>query len=241
MKSTVTKIEATIPFRPNMQVYEPRNKLRVAAYARVSTEKEPQEESYENQIEHFTKVIQNNPDWHFAGMYADEGLSGTQAKKRPNFMRMIEDCEKGLIDQVIVKSISRWSRNTLDSLTYARRLKELGIPIIFEQDNVDSMSPKCEFTLTVLSSIAQQESLNISMNTRAGIRYRFDEGIGRLNTSIFLGLEKGEGPGKYVINPAQAIVARRIFREFLEGYSPAMIADHLTVENVPTPGGGEHW
>ena len=108
-----------------------KKKLKVAAYARVSTESEEQESSYEAQVSHYTVLIKTNPDWEFAGIYADEGISGTQAKKRPEFLRMINDCEQGRIDMVIAKSISRWARNTLDSLTYIRKLKDLGIPVIF--------------------------------------------------------------------------------------------------------------
>ena len=218
-----------------------RKKLRVAAYARVSTDTDEQEGSYEAQVNHYTTLIQNNPDWEFAGMFADDGISGTQAKKRPEFLRMIEECEKGEIDMIITKSISRWARNTLDSLTYIRKLKDLGIPVIFEKENINTTDASGELLLTIMASIAQQESLSISQNTKIGIRYKFQEGIGRLNTAIFLGLELGSKPGEYVVNPEQATVARRIYREFLEGYSPAMVADHLNRDGIQTPSGNGQW
>ena len=216
-------------------------KLRVAAYARVSTDTDEQEGSYEAQVNHYTMLIQNNPDWEFAGMFADDGISGTQAKKRPEFLRMIEECENGQIDMIITKSISRWARNTLDSLTYIRKLKDLGIPVIFEKENINTTDASGERLLTIMASIAQQESLSISQNTKIGIRYKFQEGIGRLNTAIFLGLELGSKPGEYVVDPAQATVARRIYREFLEGYSPAMVADHLNRDGIKTPSGNGQW
>ena len=212
-------------------------KLRVAAYARVSTDLEEQEGSYEAQVNHYTNLITNNPAWDFAGMFADEGISGTQAKKRPEFLHMIEDCEAGKIDMIITKSISRWARNTLDSLTYIRKLKDLGIPVIFEKESINTMDASGELLLTIMASIAQQESQSISQNTRLGIHYKFQSGIGRLNTKCFLGLELGNKPGEYVVNPEQAEVARRIYREFLEGYSPAMIADRLNADGIPTPTG----
>ena len=218
-----------------------RKKLRVAAYARVSTDTDEQEGSYEAQVNHYTTLIQNNPDWEFAGMFADDGISGTQAKKRPEFLRMIEECENGQIDMIITKSISRWARNTLDSLTYIRKLKDLGIPVIFEKENINTTDASGELLLTIMASIAQQESLSISQNTKIGIRYKFQEGIGRLNTAIFLGLELGSKPGEYVVDPAQATVARRIYREFLEGYSPAMVAEHLNRDGIKTPSGNGQW
>ncbi|MBO5569705.1 MAG: recombinase family protein [Clostridia bacterium] len=218
-----------------------KKKLKVAAYARVSTESEEQESSYEAQVSHYTVLIKTNPDWEFAGIYADEGISGTQAKKRPEFLRMINDCEQGRIDMVIAKSISRWARNTLDSLTYIRKLKDLGIPVIFEKENINTMDASGELLLTIMASLAQQESLSISLNTKMGIRFKFQDGIGRLNTAIFLGLELGDKPGEYVINPEQAEVARRIYREYLEGYSPAMIAAHLNTDEIRTPSGEGLW
>ena len=236
----VKVIRATRVPANNVQQQE-KEKLRVAAYARVSTDTDEQEGSYEAQVKHYTTLIQNNPDWEFAGMFADDGISGTQAKKRPEFLRMIEACEHGNVDMVITKSISRWARNTLDSLTYIRKLKDLGIPVFFEKENINTMDASGELLLTIMASIAQQESLSISQNTRIGIRYKFQEGKGRLNTAVFLGLELGSKPGEYVVNPEQAGVARRIYREYLEGYSPGMIAAHLNADGIRTASGEGQW
>lgn len=241
MDPTVTRIPARNRAASTREDKNPfSRKLRVAAYARVSTEEDEQEQSYEAQIKHFTEFIQSNPEWEFVEMYADE-KSGTQAKKRPNFMRMIEDCRAGKIDYLLAKSISRWARNTLDALTYIRELKDLRIPIYFEKEKINTMDQNNEMLLTILSSFAQQESQSISENTKLGIWYRMKEGHGRLNTSKFLGLELGDKPGTYVINPEQAEVARRIYREFLDGYSPAMIAEHLESEGIPTASGSGTW
>ena len=161
-------------------------KLRVCAYARVSTD--DQESSYEAQVEHYTNYIQRHPDMEFVGMYADEGISGTQTKNRKELNRMIEDCEKGLIDKVLCKSISRLARNTVDSLSVIRKLKALKISIFFEKENIDTMDASGEILITILSSLAQQESQSISQNVRMGFQYRMQEGKGYLNTERFLGL-----------------------------------------------------
>ena len=137
-------------------------KLRVAAYCRVSTDSEEQETSYEAQVTHYTEYIQKNPDWELAGIYADEGISGTSTKHREQFNRMIADCEAGRINMVITKSISRWARNTIDSLKNIRKLKDLGIPVLFEKENINTMDAKGEVLITIMSSLAQQESESIS-------------------------------------------------------------------------------
>ena len=205
-------------------------KLRVCAYARVSTD--DQESSYEAQVEHYTNYIQRHPDMEFVGMYADEGISGTQTKNRKELNRMIEDCEKGLIDKVLCKSISRLARNTVDSLSVIRKLKALKISIFFEKENIDTMDASGEILITILSSLAQQESQSISQNVRMGFQYRMQEGKGYLNTERFLGLTKGESKYDFVIVPEEAETVRRIYREFLDGYSPAMIANHLEGEGT---------
>ncbi|MCR4606645.1 MAG: recombinase family protein [Oscillospiraceae bacterium] len=215
------------------------NKIRVAAYARVSTD--DQDGSYESQITHYTSVIKNNPNWEFAGMFADEGISGTQADTRPGFKKMINLCESGKVDIVITKSISRFARNTIDCLTYIRKLKSLGVAVLFEKENVNTLEASGELLITILASMAQQESESISKNTKMGIEFGFQNGIGRLNTSIFLGLDPGEQRGEYVINPEQAIIARRIYREYLEGYSPGMIADRLNKSHTITASGKGQW
>ena len=222
-------------------VGEENHKLRVAAYCRVSTDSEEQETSYEAQCRHYTDYIRKNPDWEMAGIYADEGISGTQAGKRPEFLHMIEDCEKGEIDFIITKSISRWARNTLDSLNYIRKLKDLGIPVLFEKENINTMDARGELLITIMSSIAQQESQSISQNVRMGIQYHMQQGRGWVNTTTFLGFGPGEKPGDLVIIPEEADLVRRIFRDFLEGYSPARIGRHLERDAIPTKAGSLRW
>ena len=216
-------------------------RMRVAAYCRVSTDSNEQESSYEAQCRHYTEFITGNPEWELAGIYADEGISGTSTKHREQFNKMIADCGAGRIDMVITKSISRWARNTIDSLQNIRKLKELGIPVLFEKENINTMDAKGEVLITIMSSIAQQESDSISKNVRMGIQYHMQQGKPRLNTSNFLGLAKDPETGKLVIIPEEAGLVRRIYREYLEGYSPGMIAAHLTDEGIKTPGGKEIW
>ena len=154
---------------------EKRNRIRVAAYCRVSTDHEDQETSFEAQQTHFTNLISGNPGWELVGIYADEE-SGTRAQTRENFMRMIADCEAGKIDMVLSKSISRWARNTLDSLKYIRKLKALEIPIFFTKESINTMDAGGEVLVTILASIAQQESASISQNVQIGVRYHYQEG-----------------------------------------------------------------
>ena len=214
-------------------------KLRVAAYARVSTASDAQETSYEAQCTHYTNYISSNPSWTFAGIYADEGISGTSTKNREQFNRMIEDCKEHKIDMIITKSISRWARNTIDSLQNIRLLKDLGIPVLFEKENINTMDARGEVLITIMSSLAQQESDSISKNVRMGIQYQMQQGKGRVNTSCFLGYTR-EGE-ELIIIPDQADIVRRIYREYLEGYSPCMIAAGLTADNIPSPGGKPNW
>ena len=186
---------------------ENRRNLRVAAYCRVSTDSEEQGSSYDAQCRHYTDYITSNPDWTLAGIYADEGITGTSMKNRTQFNKMMTDCESGLIDLVITKSISRWARNTVDSLKTIRRLKELGIPIRFEKENINTLDSSGEILVTLLSSLAQSESESISKNVRMGIQYRMQQGKGRLNTAQFLGLSKKDGvltiiPGRSRACPA---------------------------------------
>ena len=238
----VQVIKATIQ-TPGIASGVPGNteKIKVAAYCRVSTDSEEQGTSYEAQCRHYTAFITSNPLWKLAGIYADEGISGTSTKHREKFNKMIADCEKGLIDMVITKSISRWARNTIDSLQNIRKLKDLGIPVLFEKENINTMDSKGEVLITIMSSIAQQESESISKNVRMGIQYQFQQGKGRLNTAQFLGLEKSKDGKTLVIIPEEASLVRRIYREYLEGCSPYMIASRLTAEEIPTPTGKQIW
>ena len=214
--------------------------LRVAAYARVSTDHEEQESSYEAQVTHFTELIRAHSNWTLAGIYADEGISATTTTKREDFMRLIGDCERGRVDLVLTKSISRWARNTLDSLQYIRRLKNLGIPVIFEKEGVNTMETSGELLVTILSSIAQQESKSVSDNVRLGIQYGFQRGKPMINTTHFLGYDKDEA-GNLVINPGEAVLVRRIFRMYVDGMTPTEIAHKLEEKQIPSPGGGSKW
>ena len=219
----------------------PTQVTKAAAYCRVSTDSEEQESSYEAQVTHYTNFIKSHDGWELAGIFADEGLSGTQAKTRPQFNALIAACENGDVNLVITKSISRFARNTLDALNYIRKLKALNIPIIFEKESVNTLEASGELMVTILASIAQQESASISQNVRMGINFGFQEGRGRVNFSSFLGYRRGDKAGTYEIVPAEADVVRRIYRQFLEGYSPKMIADGLMEDGICTPSGGEKW
>ena len=152
---------------------EEKPKLRVAAYCRVSTDSDEQAASYEAQIDHYTTYINGHPDWELAGIFADDGISGTNTKKREEFNRMIDECMADSIDMVITKSISRFARNTLDCLKYIRQLKEKSIPVFFEKENINTMDSKGEVLLTIMASLAQQESQSLSQNVKMGLQYRY--------------------------------------------------------------------
>jgi DNA invertase Pin-like site-specific DNA recombinase len=231
-----------IPAKPRQEMkgLEATAKLRVCAYCRVSTDNEEQLSSYEVQVNHYTLYIKNNPAWEFVEVYSDEGISGTNTKKREGFNRMIEDCMAGKIDMVITKSISRFARNTLDTLKYVRQLKEKGVAIFFEKEAVNTLDSKGEFLITLLGSLAQEESSNISQITKMGIAYRFQEGKVLVNHNKFLGYTKDEN-GELVIVPEEAEIIRRIFREFLDGKSPYKIATNLQRDGIITGSGGSRW
>jgi DNA invertase Pin-like site-specific DNA recombinase/ribosome-associated translation inhibitor RaiA len=214
--------------------------LRVAAYCRVSTDEEEQISSFENQIAYFTDRIQSNPDWTMAGLYADEGLSGLIARKRPQFLRMIRDCKKGRIDLILTKKLSRFSRNTLDTLKYTRLLKSLGIPVIFEEDHIDTSKAQSEMVITFMGAFAQAESESISANVKWGKRQAFKEGKVTYNYAHLYGYEKG-ADGKPKIVKSEAETVRRIFNEFLAGYSIGRIKQGLENDGIPTKKGGAEW
>ena len=213
---------------------------RVAAYCRVSTDREEQEHSFETQKAMYTEMIMMKPTWQTAGIYADEGITGTVAKKRPGFMKMIEDCRKGKIDMIVTKSVSRFSRNNLDCLMYVRELKQLGIPIIFEKEGINTIQVSSELLLTLFGALSQAESESISMNVKLGIRQSLKNGNVRFSYKTFLGYRKG-ADGQPEIVPEQADIVRRIYNDFLAGATYLEIAKRLTEENVPTMGGGNRW
>lgn len=215
-------------------------KIRMAAYCRVSTDQEEQLSSYENQVSYYTNFISNNPQYELAGIYADEGISGTNTKKRKNFNRMIDDCEAGKIDRIIVKSISRFARNTLDCLNYVRRLKELGIGVTFEKEAIDTLDAKGEVLLTILSSLAQDESRSISENSTWGIRKRFEQGKFSVNTRKFMGYDSDEN-GNLIVNEEQAKTVRLIYGKYLSGRNYFVIARELNEAGIPGWNGKVNW
>jgi site-specific DNA recombinase len=215
-------------------------KLRVAAYCRVSTDSDEQETSYDAQVSHYTEYIQQNPQWTLAGIFADDGISGTNTKKRDEFNRMIDECMAGNIDMIITKSISRFARNTLDCLQYIRQLKDKNIPVYFEKESINTMDAKGEVLITIMASLAQQESQSLSQNVKLGLQYRYQQGKVTVNCNRFLGYTKGND-GKLVIDPEQAEVVKRIYREYLEGSSMDKISAGLEADGILTGAGKEKW
>lgn len=215
-------------------------KLRVAAYCRVSTDSDEQATSYEAQVAHYTDYIQRNPEWELAGIFADAGITGTNTKKRTKFNRMIDECMDGKIDMIITKSISRFARNTLDCLKYIRQLKDKNIPVYFEKEAISTLDSKGEVLLTIMASLAQQESQSLSQNVKLGLQYRYQQGHVQVNHNRFLGYTK-DADGKLVIDPEQAEVVKRIYREYLEGYSMDRIAAGLEADGILTGAGKTKW
>jgi DNA invertase Pin-like site-specific DNA recombinase len=236
MSKQITVIPA-VEKRPEIK---PERKRRVAAYARVSTDRDEQLGSYQTQIEHYTRLIKSEPSFIFAGVYADEGISGTATKGRKGFNEMIRDALEGRIDLIITKSVSRFARNTVDSLVTIRTLKENGCEVYFEKENIYTFDGKGELLITIMSSIAQEESRSISENVIWGARKRFADGKYTMHYAEFLGYRRGDG-GSPAIEPKEAAVVRIIYCMFLEGVSPYFIAKILTDCGIPTPTGRGVW
>lgn len=215
-------------------------KLRVAAYCRVSTDSDEQATSYEAQVEHYTEYINKNHEWEFAGIYADDGISGIYTKNREKFNDMIEDCEAGTIDMIITKSISRFAKNTLDCLKYIRQLKEKNIPVFFEKEAINTMDAKGEVLFTIMASLAQQESQSLSQTVKLGLQFRYQNGQVQVNHNRFLGYTKDE-EGNLVIDPEQAEIVKRIYREYLEGPSMDKIVAGLKAHGILTGAGKPRW
>lgn len=239
MQKKVTTIPATLGRFDSKPIITSAKK-KVAAYARVSTDTEEQATSYEAQVDYYTKYIKDRADWDFAGMYTDEGITATNTKNRDGFKKMVEDALAGKIDLIITKSVSRFARNTVDSLTTVRELKEKGVEIYFEKENIWTLDSKGELLITIMSSLAQEESRSISENTTWGRRKQFADGKATVSFSRFLGYDKGPN-GEFVINEEQAKIVRYIYQKYLEGYSAYVIANQLTKMGVPTPGGKTVW
>lgn len=233
----------TIPARRQVKTEEHQNeanKLRVAAYCRVSTESEEQAGSFTTQVNHYTNFISRNPEWQLIDIYADEGITGTNTKNRKEFNRMIDECMAGRIDLIITKSISRFARNTVDCLNYIRQLKEKRVAVYFEKENINTLDSTGEVLITIMASLAQQESESISKNVTMGLRYRYQEGQVFVNHKKFLGYTVDK-EGQLVINPKQSWIVKRIFKEYLEGKGTGIIARELMEDKVPTATGLLKW
>ena len=217
-----------------------RRQLRVAAYCRVSTDDEEQLTSYEAQKNYYTDKIMTNRDWTMVGIFADEGITGTSARKRPEFLRMIRQCRQKKIDLVLVKSISRFARNTVDCLNYIRALRQLGIAVIFEKENLNTLESDSEMLITMMGAFAQAESESMSQNIRWGKRQAMREGRVSIQYRRLYAYERGEDRKPRVI-PEQAEVVRRIYDSFLAGHSMRMIKESLERDGVTNVSGGREW
>ena len=213
---------------------------RVAAYCRVSTNSEEQLNSYEAQKNYYTQKIEENPDWEMAGIFADEGLSGTSMKKRAEFNRMIAACKRGRIDMILTKSSSRFARNTVDCLKVIRTLKSLGIGVIFEKENINTLTESSEFLITLFSSFSQAESESISKNVGIGMKLAFKEGKVSFQYKKLLGYRKGADGGPEIV-AEEAETVRLIYRLYLDGWSLGDIQRELTEKEVPTAEGIQGW
>ena len=227
----INKIEPLMPTLPSRK--------KVAAYARVSLETERLQHSLSAQVSYYSELIQSNPEWEYAGVYADDGITGTKSN-RAEFQRLLQDCEDGKIDIILTKSISRFARNTVDLLETVRHLKELGIEARFEKENIWTLDSKGELLITIMSSLAQEESRSISENCTWGQRKRFADGKVTVPFKRFLGYDRGSD-GNLVLNPEEAVIIRRIYSMFLQGMSPYGIATKLTAEGIKSPGGKDKW
>lgn len=245
LMSTTQTLERKVTFIPpkieaSKAVINKYRQIKVAAYCRVSTQMEEQLNSYEVQKKHYTEKINSESKWQLVGIYADKGITGTSALKRDEFMRMIRDCKKKKIDMIITKSISRFSRNTLDCLKYIRLLKEMNVDVFFEEQGLHSKDPGAEFYITIYGSIAQSESENISANVRWGKEQSARQGKVQFSYSNFLGYRKGND-GKPEIVPEEAETIKTIYTKYLAGDSLDIIANYLTEQKIKTPSGKNKW
>lgn len=240
MRESAAKV-IIIPAKPEATAQETvKRQLRVAAYCRVSTDDEEQLTSYEAQQNYYTDKIMTNRDWTMAGIFADEGITGTSARKRPEFLRMIRMCKQKKIDIVLTKSISRFARNTVDCLNYIRALRALGIAVIFEKENINTLEADSEILITMLGAFAQSESESISANVRWGKRQAMREGKANIQYDRLYAYEKGDDGNPKVI-PEQAEVVRSIYNQYLTGASLRMIKERLESEQILNVTGNPQW
>ena len=241
MSTNAVRIIKANPFNfRNVGTGDGKHLLRVAAYARVSTDSDEQEDSFERQVSYYTNLISSNPDWQFVQVYSDPGVTGTRAGRRLGFMQMLKDCREGKIDKILVKSLARFARNTVDALKYIRELKELGISVFFETHNLDTSTGGGEILLTILAATAEEESRTISKNIKWTYQKKFEKGEFVFNYTNFMGFKKNED-GSFEIVPEEAVIVRRIYREFLNGSAMSEIATELNNENIPTPAHKSLW
>lgn len=239
MSRTVTVIPASIN-RTTSSPIGSKVKRKVAGYARVSTDNEEQQTSYEAQVDYYTNYIKKRKDWQFVGVFTDEGVTGTSTAHREGFRKMVDEALAGNIDLIVTKSVSRFARNTVDSLTTIRKLKDAGTEVFFEKENIWTFDSKGEMLLTILSSLSQEESRSISENVRWGQQKKFQDGKFSLAYSRFLGYDVNED-GEMVINEEQAKIVRLIYGLYLEGYSTYKIAKKLTDSEYETITGSKAW
>jgi len=226
-----------IPAKTQEEIKKAAKCLKVAAYCRVSTDDKEQKTSYEAQIQYYTDKINKNPEWQMAGVFADEGITGTQAQKRPEFLKMIRLCRQGKIDVILTKSLSRFARNTVDSLNYIRELRTLGIAVISEKENINTLTAESEMLITIMSCFAQAESESISKNVAWGIRQSFKNGNVPMQYARLLGYQKGKNDLPEIV-PQEAEIVKEIFRRYLDGASMEQIAEGLNSRGLTTKGSG---
>ena len=230
-----------IPAKPELaQEAAVKRQLRVAAYCRVSTEEEEQASSYEAQCQYYTDKIMSNKDWTMAGIFADEGISGTSTKKRTEFLRMIRQCRQKKIDLILTKSIQRFARNTLDCINYTRILRQLGIGVLFEKENINSLPPDSEFMITMYGAMAQSESESISGNIRRGRQMHAKVGTLKVPCHRLYGYKK-DADGRFCIVPEQAEVVREIYERYKNGASLRNLKDWLEGNQIKTVLGTADW
>lgn len=230
-----------IPAKPELaQEAAVKRQLRVAAYCRVSTEEEEQASSYEAQCQYYTDKIMSNKEWTMAGIFADEGISGTSTKKRTEFLRMIRQCKQKKIDLILTKSIQRFARNTLDCINYTRILRQLGIGVLFEKENINSLPPDSEFMITMYGAIAQSESESISGNIRRGRQMHAKVGTLKVPCHRIYGYKK-DADGKFRVIPEQAEIVREIYKRYESGASLRNLQDWLEGNHIKTVLGTEEW
>lgn len=217
-----------------------RNLKRVAAYCRVSTDSEDQLNSYNSQKNHYTNLIKENKNWTMADVYADEAITGTQVDKRLDFQRLINDCMNGEVDMIITKSISRFARNTLDTLKYVRQLKEMNVGVFFEEENIDTLTMDGELLLTILSSVAQQEVENISANVKKGLKMKMQRGE-LIGFQGCLGYDYDTKTKSISVNKEEAEIVRYIFQRYLEGAGGRVISRELEEQRILSPKGLQRW